>query len=130
MPRVAVPAGLTAFASQEPLERARHTWGKSYLDRVRGFRGDFSAAPDVVARPRSEDELNRVLEACDAQRLACVPFGGGTSVVGGVEALTGILMCGWSTGFFFAVVSRINERPAPPLADPPSGAAPASCPRT
>lgn len=51
-------------------------------------------------------------------------------LVGGVEALTGILMCGWSTGFFFAVVSRINERPAPPLADPPSGAAPASCPRT
>ena len=27
-------------------------------------------------------------------------------LVGGVEALTGILMCGWSTGFFFAVVSR------------------------
>jgi voltage-gated potassium channel Kch len=29
-------------------------------------------------------------------------------LVGGVEALTGILMCGWSTGFFFAVVSRID----------------------
>ena len=32
-------------------------------------------------------------------------------VVGGVEALTGILMCGWSTGFFFAVANRLNERP-------------------
>jgi Ion channel len=30
-------------------------------------------------------------------------------LVGGVEALTGILMCGWSTGFFFAVVSRMNS---------------------
>ena len=32
-------------------------------------------------------------------------------LVGGVEALTGILMCGWSTGFFFAIVSRVMERP-------------------
>ncbi|MGE5835403.1 MAG: potassium channel family protein [Acidobacteriota bacterium] len=32
-------------------------------------------------------------------------------LVGGVEALTGILMCGWSTGFFFAVVSRLHEPP-------------------
>jgi voltage-gated potassium channel Kch len=30
-------------------------------------------------------------------------------LVGGVEALTGILMCGWSTGFFFALVSRLDE---------------------
>ena len=30
-------------------------------------------------------------------------------MVGGVEALTGILMCGWSTGFFFAVVSRMYQ---------------------
>jgi hypothetical protein len=30
-------------------------------------------------------------------------------LVGGVEALTGILMCGWSTGFFFAVVSRLFQ---------------------
>jgi hypothetical protein len=34
-------------------------------------------------------------------------------LVGGVEALTGILMCGWSTGFFFAIVSRMHDaRPA------------------
>ena len=30
-------------------------------------------------------------------------------LVGAIEALTGILMCGWSTGFFFAVVNRILE---------------------
>lgn len=33
-------------------------------------------------------------------------------MVGAVEALTGILMCGWSTGFFFAIVSRMHERPS------------------
>jgi hypothetical protein len=32
-------------------------------------------------------------------------------LMGGVEALTGILMCGWSTGFFFAVVNRVMNRP-------------------
>jgi hypothetical protein len=30
-------------------------------------------------------------------------------LVGGVEALTGVLMCGWSTGFFFAVVSQLYD---------------------
>ena len=35
-------------------------------------------------------------------------------LVGGVEALTGILMCGWSTGFFFAIVSRMMEKPSKP----------------
>jgi hypothetical protein len=34
---------------------------------------------------------------------------GGWRIVGGVEALTGILMCGWSTGFFFAVVNRVHD---------------------
>ena len=45
-------------------------------------------------------------------------------LVGGVEALTGILMCGWSTGFFFAVVSRMLERPSkqtgPDAVNPPT----------
>ena len=35
-------------------------------------------------------------------------------IIGGVEALTGILMCGWSTGFFFAIVSRMYGRPPSP----------------
>ncbi len=36
-------------------------------------------------------------------------------LVGAIEALTGILMCGWSTGFFFAIVSRIHTEEARPL---------------
>jgi hypothetical protein len=31
-------------------------------------------------------------------------------LLGGIEALTGILMAGWSTGFFFAVASRLHDR--------------------
>jgi hypothetical protein len=61
-PRVAVPAALASFASAERLERASHTYGKGFVDIARGFRGDFSPAPDFVARPRSEAEIVAVLE--------------------------------------------------------------------
>ncbi len=88
-PRVAVPDRLAAFASAAPAERATHTYGKGFRDLVRGFAGDFSPAPDCVARPRSEDEIEAVLEWCASQKVACIPFGGGTSVVGGVEAAVG-----------------------------------------
>ncbi|MEW5852178.1 MAG: FAD-binding oxidoreductase [Myxococcota bacterium] len=84
-PRVTPPAELRELCSNAPGERAGHTYGKSYLDLVRGFRGDYSRAPDVVARPRSEEDITRVLEWCARERLAVIPFGGGTSVVRGVE---------------------------------------------
>jgi alkyldihydroxyacetonephosphate synthase len=51
---------------------------------VRGFHGRFEHPPDVVVRPRHEADLERVLEWCTAERIAAIPFGGGTSVVGGV----------------------------------------------
>jgi alkyldihydroxyacetonephosphate synthase len=88
-PRVEIPRTLRAFSTAEAHDRAMHTWGKSYVDRVRGFRGDFSAAPDFVVRPRTEAELETVLEVCERNRLAAIPFGGGTSVVGGVEPRLG-----------------------------------------
>jgi alkyldihydroxyacetonephosphate synthase len=84
-PRIAIPAELAGFSSSDPLVRAARAMGKSYVDRVRGFWGDFSSAPDLVSRPRSEDELVRVLEVAEREQLAVVPYGGGTSVVGGVE---------------------------------------------
>lgn len=84
-PRLDLPAELSGFSSAEPRARAAHAMGKSYVDRLRGFRGDFSSSPDLVSRPRSEDELLRVLEVAERERLAVVPYGGGTSVVGGVE---------------------------------------------
>jgi alkyldihydroxyacetonephosphate synthase len=69
----------------DPRERILHTHGKGYRDLVRGFRGDFSGAPDVVAFPKDEDEVGAVLAWCGARGLAAIPYGGGTSVVGGVQ---------------------------------------------
>lgn len=88
-PRVEVPPALRPFATAEPLVRAAHAMGKSYVDRLRGFRGDFSSAPDLVAFPRSEAEVVSVLEAAAAHHLAVIPFGGGSSVVAGVEPRLG-----------------------------------------
>ena len=67
--------------------RVTHALGKSYPDLVRIRSGDGSSAPDAVARPGSAEEIARLLEACAEAEVAVVPFGGGTSVVGGVEPL-------------------------------------------
>lgn len=87
--RAEVPAAWREFASASEAERAAHTWGKSYCDRIRGFRGDFSAAPDVVAAPRDERELSLLLEVAEREQWSVTPFGGGSSVVGGVEPRLG-----------------------------------------
>jgi len=56
---------------------------------VRGFRGEFENPPDLVAFPRSESEIEAVLSWAEAEGAAVIPFGGGTSVVGGVEPRLG-----------------------------------------
>jgi alkyldihydroxyacetonephosphate synthase len=83
-PRLAVPPELADISSAERHERALHALGRSYRDVVLGFRGRFEHAPDLVARPREEADVERVLEWCSAHNAAVIPFGGGTSVVGGV----------------------------------------------
>ena len=65
--------------------RVAHAVGRSYPDLVRIRSGDASSAPDAVVLPGSAGEVAAVLAACAEQRVAVVPFGGGTSVVGGVE---------------------------------------------
>ena len=70
-------------------ERVSHALGKSYRDVVRGFRGEFENPPDLVAFPRDESEIETVLSWAEAEGAAVIPFGGGTSVVGGVEARLG-----------------------------------------
>ena len=56
---------------------------------VRGFRGEFENPPDLVAFPRDESEIETVLSWAEAEGAAVIPFGGGTSVVGGVEPRLG-----------------------------------------
>ena len=85
-PRVAPPGGaLAAICSQEHRDRATHAYGKSYLDTVRAFRGVYEHVPDLVARPREETEVEALLEWAAGANVAVIPYGGGTSVVGGVE---------------------------------------------
>jgi alkyldihydroxyacetonephosphate synthase len=75
------------FADVSPHARATHAWGKSYSDVVRGFRGRFDHAPDAVLLPRGESEVEEALEWAAANGVAVIPYGGGTSVVGGVTPI-------------------------------------------
>ncbi len=75
------------FTSAE--DRMRHASGRGYVDLARMRDGSLEAAPDAVAMPDDEAALRRLLDACAAEGVAVVPFGGGTSVVGGVEPLRG-----------------------------------------
>ena len=65
--------------------RVRHARGKSTPDLLRMRRGDAAGAPDLVVLPSSHDEVLELLRLCSARRIAVVPFGGGTSVVGGLQ---------------------------------------------
>jgi alkyldihydroxyacetonephosphate synthase len=84
-PRIEPPAALAPICSTDPFERATHAYGKAYRDLVRALRGRFDHPPDVVAYPRDEAELERLLDWCSSAGAAAIPYGGGTSVVGGVE---------------------------------------------
>ncbi|MGA8726317.1 MAG: FAD-binding oxidoreductase [Acidimicrobiales bacterium] len=86
--RVVPPDSLSGICKSDPRSRASHTYGKSFRDVVRALSGDVSAAPDLVARPGNEWELVDLLDWCSRARVAAVPFGGGSSVVGGVEGGT------------------------------------------
>src|SRR5215207_5192260 len=84
-PRIRPPGDLEEICSHDAHARASHAYGKGYRDVVRAFRGRFDAVPDVVATPRDEREVEAVLAWAADEGAAVVPFGGGTSVVGGVE---------------------------------------------
>ncbi len=88
-PRLAVPAALSEIVGDSHRERVSHALGKAYRDVVRGMRGQVVNAPDFVARPRNEAEVEAVLSWCSDECAAVIPYGGGTSVVGGIEPRVG-----------------------------------------
>jgi alkyldihydroxyacetonephosphate synthase len=93
--------GLAAVVGEEHVREDRrsrvvHAAGKSYPDLVRQRAGLCEGAPDAVVSPGSTEEVRAVLDAAGDAGLAVVPFGGGTSVVGGVDP---------ERGSFGAVVS-------------------------
>lgn len=106
-PALAVPPAFAEIMTDARYHRAAHTYGKAFRDVVRALDGDFAGAPDLVAYPEGEDDVVRVLAWANEARVAVIPFGGGSSVVGGVEADRG------SRARFAGVLSldlcRLNE---------------------
>src|SRR4029077_13754901 len=88
-PRLTPPSSLAEICSSDVESRAGHTYGKSYRDVVRAFSGELEHPPDVVARPRDEADVVDLLDWCADANAAAVPYGAGSSVVGGVECDVG-----------------------------------------
>ncbi|MDT7538836.1 MAG: alkyldihydroxyacetonephosphate synthase, partial [Actinomycetota bacterium] len=84
-PRIDVPDTLAGLASTDSTDRARHGIGRSYRDLIRAIRGELGSAPDLVLRPRTEQDVIDVLDWAGGLGVPVLPYGGGTSVVGGVE---------------------------------------------
>ncbi len=83
--RVAPPPSLQRICSQTPYARAGHAYGKSFRDVVRAFARAYPNPPDVVAFPEREEDVVALFDWCSSNRLVAIPYGGGSSVVGGVE---------------------------------------------
>ncbi|MEV6341377.1 FAD-binding oxidoreductase [Nocardia vinacea] len=84
-PRVCAPDSLAELVSTDPADRAAHAHGQAFRDVVRNLLGEVRNAPDLVIRPRAESDIVDVLDWAAGANIAVIPFGGGTSVVGGVE---------------------------------------------
>jgi alkyldihydroxyacetonephosphate synthase len=83
--RLRIPKRFAEMFSDDRYDRLSHALGKAYRDVVRGFRGEFPNPPDLVAYPESAEDVDLVLNYCADEKAAAIPYGGGTSVVGGVE---------------------------------------------
>jgi alkyldihydroxyacetonephosphate synthase len=84
-PRVKPPRSLSELCSTDAEDRAGHAHGKAFRDVVRNLHGDLEHVPDLVARPRTETEVADLLDWCSRDGIAAIPYGGGSSVVGGIE---------------------------------------------
>ena len=88
-PRVAPPAVLASQFSAAPLDRLNRCAGKSYADCARMWLRAPPPPPDWVAFPEDEQAIVDILDWAQADNVAVSPYGGGSSVCGGVEADVG-----------------------------------------
>ena len=84
-PRVKPPAALEQLMSATPYDRLVHSLGKSFADIARMFLRDVRNPPDLVAFPKNENDVAAILDWASRANVAVIPFGGGSSVAGGVE---------------------------------------------
>ncbi len=83
--RRVLPSSLAHLGSADPTDRTRHGIGRAYRDVIRGLRGEVTDVPDLVVRPETEEHVADLLDWASRGDVPVVPFGGGSSVVGGVE---------------------------------------------
>ncbi|NJD32395.1 MAG: FAD-binding oxidoreductase [Gammaproteobacteria bacterium] len=88
-PRVAPPSSLASAFSSTAHDRLTHSYGKSFADSVRMWNRDVRTPPDWVAFPDGEQAIADVLDWAGRENVAVVPYGGGSSVCGGVEPAVG-----------------------------------------
>ena len=88
-PRLTPPASLAGLCTADPWERLVHSYGRSFPDQVRIFRREYPNPPDLVAFPETEEQVAQLLDWADEAGAAVIPFGGGSSVCGGVEPAVG-----------------------------------------
>ncbi|ATY14492.1 FAD-binding oxidoreductase [Amycolatopsis sp. AA4] len=83
--RLRPPAALARLCSTDQVDLLSHARGKAFRDVVRNLEGQVEAVPDVVARPESEQDVLDLLDWCATDGTPVIPYGGGSSVVGGIE---------------------------------------------
>ena len=88
-PLFSTPSSLKKILSDDKLERLNHAYGKSFPDSARSILGDFSSPPDYVAFPDTQNEITSILDWASENNVAVIPYGGGSSVCGGVETNVG-----------------------------------------
>src|SRR5579872_6408450 len=84
-PRVSVPSSLQEIVRTDHLTRLEHSYGKAGFDACRMFMRSVPNPPDAIAFPKDEDDVVRVLAWCDQIGAKAIPYGGGSSVVKGIE---------------------------------------------
>ena len=84
-PRFGVPESLRGIVSFEHLDRLGHSYGQMFLDLARMFGRECANPPDAVAYPNTEADVAALLDFCAGTGTVAIPYGGGTSVVGGIE---------------------------------------------
>ena len=83
--RVVVPSALQAIVRTDHLTRLEHSYGKAWFDACRMFMRSVPNPPDAVAFPDNEQDIVRILAWCDQIGAKAIPYGGGSSVVKGIE---------------------------------------------
>ena len=87
--KIKSPKSLENLFTDNKIERLNHSYGKSFPDSARSLLGLFPSPPDLIAFPNSENEITNILDWASSNDIAVIPYGGGSSVCGGVETAVG-----------------------------------------